>query len=256
MKKILLMALMLVWTGCEGPEGPMGPPGEEGEQGPQGEEGGQGLRGPAGLQGQRGPQGEPGISTSYEVYLTQFNEPEDIARWDKASTGSWEVMDGKLFMGGGVRDYFMEIWPQTEFGPDIDVSVQTEWIDGIDDYGYGLKVRSGFGASAARGYGFLISANGGYKIMRWDGEDKENLPLNLVDWKPGGSIRRNGVNDLRVVSKANSFEFYINEVLTDQVSDASYDRGRVGLLVASLQQISFDNLTVTVSPSSQPLMKK
>ena len=77
--KLIILALVLVFTGCEPEEGPIGPEGPQGEKGEQGE------------QGEPGPQGEPG--TANVIY----------SDWTTFQNTAWS--EPFLFFGQNRRSY-------------------------------------------------------------------------------------------------------------------------------------------------------
>ena len=243
---LALLTLSFVLAACEGKEGPMGPVGPAGPQGAQGETG---ARGPQGVEGPRGEAGPVGPSgTAGETYLSRFDSEAEVATWFKATNGSWRIEDGRLFMAGGISGKFMVLSPSRVFSGDLEISVESEWLSGTESQAYGVQFREG----SAGAYGFTISRNGGYALWKWTG----GTISALIDWRPSDAIQQTSANTLGVVASGDHIRLYLNGTQIDEVSDASFADGRVGLIVGDLQEVSFDNFRVTESgvlPLTKPL---
>lgn len=246
--RILPLFLTVALIGCEGPTGPEGSPGPKGEKGDKGDTGGVGPRGFQGPQGPPGPAGEGGAT-----YVTRFNSEEEISTWGKRDTGAWRIEDGRLFVSGDGAGQVMAVVASTVFAGDVDISVDTEWIQGVDNNQYGINFRSGTEDGGSTGYIFGVAAQGAYAVSRWDG-GSPNPAIVLIDWTFHSSINTEGQNTLRVVTTGALLEFYVNGVKVDQMTDSTHSEGRVGLSVSSVQEVAFDNLSVTAL-TGQPLLK-
>lgn len=232
MIRMLLLILAMALIGCEGPTGPDGPQGEAGEQGD---------RGPAGLPGQRGE--------SDVTYVARFNSASEIATWQKDDLGAWRVEGGRLFVSGSTES-MMRVRSSAEFAGDVEISLDTEWVQGVDNDLYGIEFRSGFTGTA---YAFGITAAGQYAVFRWDG-GSGNPAITLRSWTSHSSIEAWGQNTLRVVAGGQQLEFLVNGVIVDQLADDTHSGGWVGATVGGLQEVAFDNLSVR-EINTQPLLK-
>ena len=269
MKSLLGLLLVVCMVGCEGKEGLIGPQGEQGEmgptgqQGPQGEQGETGATGVTGPQGEQGEQGETGATgpqgeqgekgDTGPTYVARFNNEDEIStwwNWWKSDLGSWRIEDERLILSGTGIGKMMSVEPITNFTSDLDISVDTEWLGGIDDYAYGILFRN----SSKGSYGFGISANGWYVVDEW-GEDLDTGPEGLIDWTTSSVINKEGKNTLRVITRGSLFEFYINGVMVNSITDDTLTEGRIRLYVGNLQEVAFDNLVVKVTEDGQPLLK-
>jgi hypothetical protein len=264
-KYLLISSLIL--TACDELKGPVGPEGEQGPQGPQGEQGergpigstgssgGQGPQGPRGETGFRGPQGErgeTGESFGAADYVARFNDESEISTWLKGSQGTWIIEDGRLIVSGGITGGIMLILPNAEFGDDYVIWVDTEWISGASSFGYGLH----FAQTSDTGYAFEISADGSFSVARWDGGTfRDNPAIVLHDWERHSSIVRKGKNRLRIDVIGSTLTLYINSIEVASIVDSTYSGGRVGIGVAELQQVAFDNLSIAErSPLLKPIV--
>ena len=88
-------------------------------------------------------------------------------------------------------------------------------------------------------YGFGIAAAGGYKVGEWPENFTE--PENLIEWTVSVN-NKEGKNTLRVVTSGSHFEFYINGVMVNSITDATFTEGKIRLYVENLQEVAFDNL--------------
>ncbi len=167
-----------------------------------------------------------------------------------SATTLWKVEDGQLKMSGGITGAIMRVIPRREFSDDYVVWVDTEWISGEENSTYGIF----YGASNGRGYGFNISASGGFIVSRWDGKE-ENVSVPIYDWKGHSSIAKNGKNRLRIDVAGFKHTYYINSIAVASIVDSTYSDGRVGIGVSALQQVAFDNLSVAErSPLLKPIV--
>ena len=243
MKPILGFLLIICLVGCEGPMGPAG----ESIQGEKGEKGDIGTQGRIGPQGE---QGEPGPSDL--TLVARFNNEDEISTWWKADSGSWRIEDGRLILSGTGTEWAMAVEPTTNFTYDLDISVDTEWLGGIDNQGYGILFRY----SSKGAYGFGIAAAGAYIVREWDEDNETKPPENLIDWTTSSVINKEGKNTLRVVTSGSLMEFYINGTMVNSITDDTLTEGKIGLFVDHLQEVAFDNLEVKViEMDGQPLLK-
>jgi hypothetical protein len=245
---VVLLGLLFMITACEGPAGdagPMGPAGDQGATGATGATGGRGTQGVAGPQGPAGPAGPSGAAG--ETYLADFDSEDDISTWFKADAGSWRVDTGQLFMAGGVSGNLMQASPSRSFANDLELTVETEWHTGIENFGYGVQ----FASQAGGAYGFSISGNGGYALHEWS---PTGAPVSLIDWTGSDAIQRNSTNTLGVIRSGDLIQLFINGTMVDEVTDDSNSGGRVTLMVQDLQEVSFDNFRI-VESGVMPLTK-
>jgi len=245
MKRILGLVLIICLAGCEGPMGPAGETGEEGEKGDVGARGYGGLQGPP---GEKGPPGQDGMGDL--TYVARFNSEDEISTWWKSDNGAWRIEEGRLILSGTGGGLVMSVMPTPNFTSDIDISVDMEWLGGeaaVGPYGIFFRYSDGKGA-----YGFGISE--GYIISEWP-EDFA-VPFSLIGWTGSSVINKGGKNTLRVITSGSLFEFYINGVMVNSITDNTLTDGIIGLYVQDIQEVAFDNLVVKViERAEQPLLK-
>jgi hypothetical protein len=151
------------------------------------------------------------------IYATSFDG--DMADWsqDERSNFSYRVQDGILRMAvepvaTGAEQLGTATW--SAYLADFDVRVSARLLEGVFDgshnNGYGVVFRQ---IDAENYYMFLISNDGSYRVIRV----LNNTPKIMSDWIWLDNIRRDLTvsNDLRVVGKGNTFQFYINDQLLD-----------------------------------------
>ncbi len=111
-------------------------------------------------------------------------------------------------------------------GPDnLYYEVDTRFISGPADWGYGLTVRGNLATN--RVYVFLINGNGLYSI--WKVAD--GSAAKLADWTKSAAIAAAGDNRLGVLARGSTLEFYANGQLLKRVTDTLLSSGYFGLTV-------------------------
>ena len=197
-------------------------------------------------------------TASLRMYLTNtvvearfgFNSADEIAGWSENEiSGSWQVMNGHLLVTGDSTGYF-EVGPENTFSGDIEISVLTEWMDGIDNHFYGVS----FHVTEDGGYEFGIAGDGHYSFWEWDDSSAPFVPL--IDWTYSSVVNKRGRNTLRVVTSGPRFMLSINDTRVGTVVDSTYTQGIIGLGVGSSQQVVFDNLFIMGTIVATPIVRK
>lgn len=117
--------------------------------------------------------------------------------------------------------------------------VNTRYVSGASDYGYGLVLRGDRGMN--HGYLFSLTADGSFRIAK----DVTDTVVSLVRWTDDPVIQSKGVNRLGVLARGSSFEFFINGKSVARVSDASLTKGYLGLYVGTAElAIAFSQVRV------------
>lgn len=113
------------------------------------------------------------------------------------------------------------------------IEVDTEWLDGIDNNGYGIIL----GREAGNYYTFQISANGSYIFCKY-----ENYVCNvLIPWKESDSINEWSENNLMIKKTEGILHLYINSDLVDTIEIPSFFGQKFGFHVTKNQEISFSD---------------
>lgn len=128
---------------------------------------------------------------------------------------------------------------------DFVVEVDGRQRAGSPDSSYGVLFRL---QDPQRFYRFSITGNGLYVIER---HNPDNTWTRLVqDWLPTEAINQglNVANRLKVIANGPEFTFYVNNILLQQLNDATYPSGAVALSAGTFGggnlQVSFDDLVV------------
>lgn len=138
---------------------------------------------------------------------------------------AWSVAAGKTF---------------GDFTLDVDATP----LAGPDDNDYGVIVRH---VDDDNFYRFEISSDGYYNIQK---RQKGNWEKLIPDWAESSAIQKGKtMNHLRVVCAGRTLTFSVNQVQLTQLTDASFTRGTIGVLVGTLSEpgvkVAFDNLQVS-----------
>ena len=113
------------------------------------------------------------------------------------------------------------------------IEVDTEWLDGVDNIGYGII----FGREKGSYYMFDISANGYYclsKNVDWSFNK-------LIPWKESNSIDKWSNNHLLIKKIDDQLTFYINGSYVDTFPSEAFFGKSFGFKVTNKQKISFRN---------------
>ena len=73
------------------------------------------------------------------TYVARFNNEREISTWWKSDLGSWRIEDHRLILSGTGIGKMMGVQLNTTFTSDINISVDTEWLGGIDSYGVSVS---------------------------------------------------------------------------------------------------------------------
>lgn len=116
---------------------------------------------------------------------------------------------------------------------------------GQPDSSYGILFRV---QDPQRFYRFEITANGLYVMER---HNPDGTWTRLVqDWLPSDAINQglNVANRLKVIANGPEITLYVNDILLQQVTDATYPSGAIALSAGTFGgnslQVSFDDLVV------------
>jgi hypothetical protein len=129
---------------------------------------------------------------------------------------------------------------------DFGLSVDVEQLAG-PAASYGLIFRS----NAQRYYQFEISQSGSFVVFVAFSDSRRGP---MVSRATSSAINRNGANRLTVIGQADSFAFYINDILVAQERHGTFRDGRVGLSLTTSGtndpvRVKFDNFQVYLPPA-------
>lgn len=183
-----------------------------------------------------------------EAYVETFDAP-----------GAWRVASDSNVSGAvesGVYDFIvladqLTFWTTAgeSFGDGV-YEVEATQIDGPIDNGYGMLFR--VDDENNNFYSFQISGDGFVWIGRYhQGGLGEAVPI-VGDWWIESSAVQTGLgqtNRLKVIAEGQNMIYFINDVEVGRVSDPTFSRGDIGLMVRTLGlggvHVQFDNFTVS-----------
>ncbi|NPA26493.1 MAG: hypothetical protein GXO36_02680 [Chloroflexi bacterium] len=158
-------------------------------------------------------------------------------RWTKEVTfKSSKAHPGTLVMQvhkPGPANY----WTLSTYPPLRNAYLEATFITGPECKGkdrYGLIVRA---PSTREGVLFLVSCDGRYRILRWNG----GLKI-LQDWTPSTAIHLgpNRVNRVGVWMQDDTMKLYINRALVTEVKDDYFKEGRFGVVIGAERTPGFE----------------
>lgn len=157
---------------------------------------------------------------------------------DKIEDGVFKV----IWAANGSSYELYEVREVPNFIAEVDCVVHQGGDDGSCGLIFGQKDEVGF-------YKYELFNN----YYRLSVVDRDGEPTQLVEGDPGGIVRPNEVNRLRVIKRGDEIKLYLNEVLLDTVSDSTYPTGKIGVSTNSYStaggvEVWFDNFTIWELP--------
>ena len=123
---------------------------------------------------------------------------------------------------------------------DFEVETTTKWVQGVNDFGYGLVVA--YNTEKASFIGFDISANGYYCITKATSKSQSSF---LINWTQTKAVNQNAAsNTILVRKKGNTISFYCNGVLLNSVQNINLDGNGFGIITEDRQKVEFDNFKI------------
>ena len=175
-----------------------------------------------------------GPAATLEVLNVDFDDG-DVTAWT-VYDGSWSVTEGAYGVnGGGERKAVAAEVDLTDFVLEAEVRVKST----SGDAGVAFRVNDpGTGTDNYKGYYVGVASNsslvfGKANAGRWQELDRVDLAFTLSRWYR-----------LKVVASGTSIRVYVDEVLKIDATDASYDRGAIGLRTWRAEA-DWDNVTVS-----------
>lgn len=183
-----------------------------------------------------------------EAYVETFDD-----------SGDWRVASDSNVAGAiedGVYDFTvlanqLTFWTTAgESFADGVYEVEATQVDGPLDNGYGMIFR--VDDENDNFYSFQISGDGFVWIGRYhQGGLGEAVPI-IGDWWLESNAVETGLgqtNRLKVIAEGQNMIFFVNDVEVGRVSDPTFSRGDIGLMVRTLGlggvNVQFDNFTVS-----------
>lgn len=155
---------------------------------------------------------------------------------------SSRIEDGRMVIDVDVENTVAWATLEQEYD-NVDIEVETAKLAGPEDNGFGVLLRYQDGDNF---YLFEISSDGFYRASLLEDDEWATL----IEWTRSDVINLDGPNVMAVESQGPRFTLFINGVQVDQVSDDTFDRGRIGLAARAISEphvsIGFDNLSLRV----------
>lgn len=187
---------------------------------------------------------------------TKSSGPEVLYEDDFGDTGSgWEVgswpggsvgykSGAYSVVSGGSGDTMWGIANTTL--SDVLINVDTNQVSAPDNdnNSYGVACRE---QGDGNGYYLLISGDGGYAIIKAQGN--EFTPL--VEWTASDAVKKgNATNHIEATCKGTTLTLSVNGTRVATVEDSSYSSGDIALAVTSYEdgqasEVLFDNIKIT-----------
>lgn len=139
-------------------------------------------------------------------------------------------------------DGFMLSWPQIN-NFYLEMTATTNDCSGLDRYGLVARsVRTGEGYA---GYLFGISCDGQFSLRIWDGE----AFTRLIDWTASEHIQAGSdqSNRIGIMMEGENISLYANGNLLAETTDETYEEGRIGVFVGSVNTEDFTVLVQEVA---------
>jgi hypothetical protein len=165
------------------------------------------------------------------------------------SAQEWQCQHGAycLFANNGLHIlaptdhlYFSFLAGKQFSEQEIDVKVK---LDNGDPQFVGFVIA--FRSVGIAGYGWVVYANGTYQLVKWD---TAGMAVNLIPLTRSSAIHTGleQFNHLKIVAKGSAITLFINDQRLQQVNDATYSSGGIGLGAARYAADAvFSNLTIT-----------
>lgn len=184
---------------------------------------------------------------SQQPYLETFDSPGDWRTGDDIDVEG-DVQDGVFDLLVKADDLLIWTTAGKEFSDGV-YEVEATQIDGPLDNGYGMLFR--VNDETDDFYLFEISGDGFVWIGRYlNGGDDEITPIVSNSWFDSAAVSTglNATNTLKVEAERANLIFYVNDQEVGRVTDNTFSKGDIGLMVRTLGaggvHIQFDNFSV------------
>jgi hypothetical protein len=178
---------------------------------------------------------------SVKIVNDDFNS--NLMRWDEKSNDISEMkLEGGKYLISCKKESTaitstIEV-PHLQYS-DYRISATLSKLKGIDDNGFGLVWG---GKDENNELEFVISGNGQFKVMKWEG----GIKTDLVPWTYSTAINKwdFSSNVLIIENKDKVLRYYINNEYVAATNDISQLGNRVGFVLNETMQVEVDNLVV------------
>lgn len=183
-----------------------------------------------------------------QPYLETFDSPGNWRTGDDVDVEG-DVRDGVFDLLVKADDMLIWTTAGKEFSNGV-YEVEATQVDGPLDNGYGMLFR--VDDENDDFYLFEISGDGFVWIGRYrNGGDEEIQPLVSDNWIESPAVNQGLkiTNKLRIEAEGANLIFYVNEQEVGRVTDNTFSKGDIGLMVQTLGaggvHVQFDNFSVT-----------
>ena len=179
------------------------------------------------------------------LYSDDFSDPTSGWRSVADENGERGYENGEYVVLVKQEKWFTWAWGTGAIFSDFTLEADARWVEGPESARFGLIFRH---QDNDNFYFFFISGEGKYTIRKR--QDGEWQSVDDVHWIPSPHIKMGRTtNQLRVVCFGTKFSFYVNGQHLITVQDDAFDKGKVGLIVATVTgsdpiKVAFDNLSV------------
>ncbi len=178
---------------------------------------------------------------SVKIVNDDFNS--NLMRWDEKSNdiSEMKLADGKYLMNckkeSTAITSTIEV-PHLQYS-DYRISATLSKQKGIDDNGFGIVWG---GKDENNELEFVISGNGQFKVMKWEG----GIKTDLVSWTYSTAINKwdFSSNVLIIENTDKVLRYFINNEYVAGTKDVSQLGNRVGFVLNETMQVEIDNLVV------------
>ena len=184
------------------------------------------------------PASDPKAGLGNPEFVDPFENADNWATYaDQHVSFDVDQADGELVMTGfnpDSWDGWMLSWPSlSDFY--LEMTANSGQCSGLDRYG--LVFRSVKSDQDYVGYLFGITCDGRYSLRRWNGENF----VTIIGWTADERIHSgaNQTNRIGVYAQGERISLYANSALLEETSDDTYEEGKFGVYVGSVNTPDF-----------------
>lgn len=188
--------------------------------------------------------GDPVLSLGYPTFDDKFNGTTNFYQYD-GSAASYTILDGKMELIAK-NDNSYETW-SLSWGDMEDFYLEATGTFGPDCAGkdrYGMIFRA---PDTSQGYIITISCDGSYRLSTYESADEDYTILK--GWASSSHINSGpgATNRLGIWVKDTLLAGYVNGIKVFEITDDTFSKGRMGVVVAASSTPGFTaNLTRVV----------
>lgn len=191
----------------------------------------------------------PKLPSVEKSFIENFNNNDND--WPNKDF-SLSLSSGKRTIAGGVytvsttakESVYNYFYPDADIATNFETSVDGKLVSTDSDASFGLVMKIDEDTDAL--YLFSIAPESqDYKFLYFDGTDSTRL----INWTVDNSIKKTGVNNIKVVCLNNTYYFYINGTLVNSIKNSGITSGYIGLATELFEEnvsstVEFDNFRI------------